>query len=349
MKLITSLITTAAANRHQRSVEHAAVHAIGDVNTGHARISQCKDGNDQISMIAHLDQTEFPIAPDNNWSDENGEWKRTFSQADLKKAVDNDSNELVLFTTLTTTVDSDEDTDFFKQDQHQLAFKCRFSLDSQIVSTELKITADDTVYDTTAVDANSSGSLGYTLHFDHEQFKLGERVHFSVTPKNTGLVHSRVTHCEVSNGNEKYTIFGTDQYPYCADKFTDFLPPSLPYAGTMNGQSFSFLAFKWHDTSSSVDETQRVACNIEVSATAFATEVVQTCEGEQLVTQPTVITQSPPTNPPDTTADVEITVSTTQSTTTTLPEAECNKQCQKIRDKIAELQAKLEEMLANTN
>ena len=82
-------------------------------------------------MIAHLDQTEFPIAPDNNWSDENGEWKRTFSQADLKKAVDNDSNELVLFTTLTTTVDSDEDTDFFKQDQHQLAFKCRFSLDSQ--------------------------------------------------------------------------------------------------------------------------------------------------------------------------------------------------------------------------
>merc|ERR1712106_1006391 len=90
-------------------------------------------------------------------------------------------------------------------------------------------------------------------------------------------------------------------------------------ADTMNGQSFSFLAFKWHDTSSSVDETQRVACNIEVSATAFATEVVQTCEGEQLVTQPTVITQSPPTNPPDTTADVEITVSTTQSTTTTLP------------------------------
>merc|ERR1711935_936171 len=46
-------------------------------------------------MIAHLDQTEFPIAPDNNWSDENGEWKRTFSQADLKKAVDNESNELV--------------------------------------------------------------------------------------------------------------------------------------------------------------------------------------------------------------------------------------------------------------
>ena len=177
-----------------------------------------------------------------------------------------------------------------------------------MVSQDLAITADDTVYDTTGVDSNSSGSLGYVLHFDHERFKLGERVNFSVTPKNPNLIHARVTHCEVSNGSEKYTVFGTDEYPYCADKFTDFLPPSFPYVGTMNGQSFSFLAFKWHDTSSSIDEKQRVACNIEVSATPFTPHQVKTCDGEELVTQPTVITQAPPTNPPDTTAEVEITM-----------------------------------------
>ena len=57
-----------------------------------------------------------------------------------------------------------------------------------------------------------------------------------------------------------------------------------------------------------MDEMQRVACNIEVSATPFTPHHVKTCDGEELVTQPTVITQPPPTNPPDTSAEVEITM-----------------------------------------
>ena len=138
-------------------------------------------------------------------------------------------------------------------------------------------------------------------------------------PKNPGLVYSRITHCKVTNDEESYTIFGTPEYPYCADEFTDFLPPSLPYQGTSQLQKFSFLAFKWHDTSSSLDEEQKVSCDIELSAEPFTALEVRTCDGQELVTNPTTVTQAPPGPEEDTTADIEVTPAPTSSTTT-LPE-----------------------------
>ena len=45
------------------------------------------------------------------------------------KSVDSETNELVMFTTVDIQIDGQKN--FFKQDEHQLAFKCKFSLDSQ--------------------------------------------------------------------------------------------------------------------------------------------------------------------------------------------------------------------------
>ena len=141
MKLSTTFLTTgkprlkirentylALATRTERSIEHAAVHAIGQVNTADARISQCKNEQDQISMKAHLDMVEFDQAPV-GWEREGDEWVYTFTQDELKKSVDSETNELVMFTTVDIQIDGQKN--FFKQDEHQLAFKCKFSLDSQ--------------------------------------------------------------------------------------------------------------------------------------------------------------------------------------------------------------------------
>ena len=190
-----------------------------------------------------------------------------------------------------------------------------------MVEQTLQITSEG-VHDATPVDFSTNAALSYTLHFDAQKFKLGDRVNFTVVPKNPGLVYSRITHCKVTNDEESYTIFGTPEYPYCADEFTDFLPPSLPYQGTSQLQKFSFLAFKWHDTSSSLDEEQKVSCDIELSAEPFTALEVRTCDGQELVTNPTTVTQAPPGPEEDTTADVEVTPAPTSSTTTTttLPE-----------------------------
>ena len=105
----------------------------------------------------------------------------------------------------------------------------------------------------------------------------------------------------MTNNGESYTVFGTPEFPYCVDKYTDFELPSLPYHGTAQYQRYSFTAFKWHDTSSSLDEEQKVSCDLELSAEPFAPQDIMTCDGQEMVTLV----------PPDTTADVEVTAAPT--------------------------------------
>ena len=79
-------------------------------------------------MVAFVDKTEFVTAPSSEWLDAGDEWTRTFTAAELTKAVDKASNKLVLYTTLNV----DSVGNFFRNNQHSLAFKCHYDLSPQV-------------------------------------------------------------------------------------------------------------------------------------------------------------------------------------------------------------------------
>lgn len=79
-------------------------------------------------MIAFVDKTEFVTAPSSDWTDVGDEWSRTFTAAELTKAHDKANNKLVLYTTLNV----DNVGNFFRNNQHSLAFKCHYDLSPQV-------------------------------------------------------------------------------------------------------------------------------------------------------------------------------------------------------------------------
>ena len=112
----------------RREAKNSSVHAIGNMSTGHARISQCQDENGQVAMIAFVDKTEFVEPPSSDWEDAGEEWTRTFTADKLTKAVDKTNEKLVLYTKL----DVDNVGTFFRNNQHSLAFKCHYDLKNQV-------------------------------------------------------------------------------------------------------------------------------------------------------------------------------------------------------------------------
>ena len=79
-------------------------------------------------MVAFVDKSEFVSPPSEQWTDAGDEWTRTFSAGQLTKAVDKTTNKLVLYTTLNV----DYVGNFFRNNQHKLAFKCHYDLSNQV-------------------------------------------------------------------------------------------------------------------------------------------------------------------------------------------------------------------------
>lgn len=313
MKLSQLLVSSGLA---WGSTLDSTVYAVGPAKHGQARISSCTNSYNEIVLHAHLSKDSFPSQPD-GW-DENDmqEWTKAFNLNELSRAIDEDSNELIIFKTLDIAVNGDH-TDFFQHDVKKIAFKCRFSLDDQNISQDLHISTHDTVHATDGSDVQSSGKLAYTLHTDRNSFKLGERIKFSITPNNPDVVYARIKYCEVSNEKEKYIVFGDPEYPYCTDIYTDFRVPELMYSGSLHTQTFSFLAFKWYDTSTTNDEDQQFSCALEFSLTPFTPVEVTTCEGDKLIKTTTETPTLPPTE-----------------TTTTVMTAACKYECKALKRKI---------------
>jgi len=265
-----------------------------------ARVSSCVNERGEMRLIANL-MKEGPndTSPPAGWDDsEDGtEWTRSFSPAILDKHYDQDSN-IVHYSTI------------LRQQDKAYKFNCEFSLDTQLVSSIGPRARSGAGRPRNDPDTDGTvHEFPYELVMETAMTKLGETVTFSIAPVNEGLVYMRILRCDVTNGNETYTIFGRNG-AMCFDSTVDFWFDGITSIQKLKGfkdrQKFSYKAFKWIATSGTADETQQLTCTMEQSFEPFRKYNLKAC-----------IDHMPPVV------------------------AKCNAKCQKLQKKLDDLRKKV--------
>lgn len=234
-----------------------------------ARVSSCVNERGEMRLVANI-QKKGVIPAGWDDSEDGTEWTRSFSPAILDKHYDHDSN-IVHYSTILT------------RQETSYKFNCEFSLDKQLVSSISPRAGKGRGKGKQRSDPVTEGPVHefpYQLNMDFEKTQLGERVSFSIGPVNEGLVYMRILRCDVTNGDETYTVFGRNG-AMCFDSTVDFWFDGIKSIQKLKGfkdkQTFSYKAFKWISTSGTGDETQQLSCTIEQSFEPFRPYNLKAC------------------------------------------------------------------------
>ena len=150
-----------------------------------------------------------------------------------------------------------------------ITLQCKYSLADQTLQTSFDVTGQDT-----AATAENTGTLGYNLVVEDNK-SIGDRVKFTITPINDGLVYATVKTCDVTRGNDELTIIGHGQ-EHCTNPVVQAAAetPLFTSTGAIEGK---WTAFKWSTTADNNVETQGLSCTIGLSEFA-STDVVEDCK-----------------------------------------------------------------------
>ena len=166
-----------------------------------------------------------------------------------------------------TSVDG---VDVCTQVAETVTLQCKYSLEEQTIADDsFDVTGQDT-----AATAENTGTLGYTLAVEDNK-AIGDKVTFTVTPINAGLVYATIKSCDVTRGTDELTIIGHGA-DHCLNTVVDAEETTAGF--TSNGPiQGAWTAFKWSTATTSDDaESQGLKCTIGLSQAA-STDAVEAC------------------------------------------------------------------------
>ena len=329
MKIVAAIIVQANAN--VVSAPNGSIDVYGLVESDVAFISACNTVDNRIALTANIDK-ELAIQH-TGWTDNGNVMTKTYKLDELTNEGVID-NQLVMSATIDL---AHEDKLFFHDGEYNLSFKCYYPLDNQVIQAGTTVSSFG-VRPGNTHDVRATGSLGYHFSMEHPARRIGERVSFAIIPANPGVIYSRVSECSVSNGVDTYPIFGGDDLgPFCADEFVQFRADE-GYGG-QETQRFSYSAFRWSDSSESIDD-QFIHCTVEFKPRPFVELDIHSCDGKFSTTSTTTSTTS---TTPTTTRTTTTTTTTSTTTTTTTTTTACKtKKCKRDKRR-AERKAKKEQ------
>ena len=151
-----------------------------------------------------------------------------------------------------------------------VTLQCKYSLEEQTITDE---SFDVTGQDVAAL-AENTGTLDYTLVVSDTQ-AIGDKVTFTITPKNAGLVYATIKSCDVTRDSDELTIIGHGS-DHCLNSVVNAEETTAGF--TSNGPiQGAWTAFKWSTATTSDDaESQGLKCKIGLSQTA-STDAVEAC------------------------------------------------------------------------
>ena len=124
-----------------------------------------------------------------------------------------------------------------------------------------------------AATAENTGTLVYNLVVEDNK-SIGDRIKFTITPVNEGLVFATVKSCDVTRGNDKLTIIGHED-DHCTNPVAQ-ASAVTPLFTSDTAIEDSWIAFKWSTTSDNNVEAQGLSCTIGLSQYA-STDTVEDC------------------------------------------------------------------------
>ena len=166
-----------------------------------------------------------------------------------------------------TSVDG---VDVCTQVAETVTLQCKYSLEEQTIADE---SFDVTGQDVAAI-AENTGTLDYTLAVSDTN-AIGDKVTFTITPKNAGLVYATIKSCDVTRDSDELTIIGHGS-DHCLNSVVNAEETTAGF--TSNGPiQGAWTAFKWSTATTSDDaESQGLKCTIGLSQTA-STDAVEAC------------------------------------------------------------------------
>ena len=111
--------------------------------------------------------------------------------------------------------------------------------------------------------------------------EIGDRVKFTITPVNEGLVFATVKSCDVTRGTDELTIIGHGADQPCTNPIVQ-AAAETPFFSSKGEIEGSWKAFKWSTKQENNLETQGLSCTIGLSKSASAYAVVP-CTASNLI------------------------------------------------------------------
>ena len=227
-------------------------------------VDSCNDENGLIQMTATLRNVAGSYG-------QNADGVVTFNRAALTPKFS--GNFLIMEKVLgggDCTRTSVDGVDVCTQVAETVTLQCRYSLEEQTIADE---SFDVTGQDVAAI-AENTGTLDYTLAVSDTN-AIGDKVTFTITPKNAGLVYATIKSCDVTHASDELTIIGHGS-DHCLNGVVSAEETTAGF--TSNGPiQGAWTAFKWSTATASDDaESQGLKCKIELSQTA-STDAVEPC------------------------------------------------------------------------
>ena len=243
-----------------------SIYAVCQKAPAKSSVDSCNDDNGVIQLTATLRGVSGTYGQGNDGV-------ITFTVDQLASSFSNDDKFLVMTKVLggdgCTKTEVDGVEVCTKVDE-KITLQCKYSLeDFTIADDSFLVTGQDV-----SATAENIGTLDYTLTVSDSQ-AIGEKVTFTITPKNAGLVYATIISCDVTHGDDELTIIGHGS-DHCLNTVVNAEETTSGFTsdGPIQG---AWTAFKWSTATTSDDaESQGLKCKIGLSQTA-STDAVEAC------------------------------------------------------------------------
>lgn len=228
-------------------------------------VDSCNDSEGVIQLTATLRNVSGSYGQDSNG-------QITFTRSQLNSSFD--GNNLVMSTVLGGSGCTQTQVDgatVCTQVGEQITLQCKYALEDVVLDDSFQVTGQDT-----AATAEGTGTLNYVLAVDDNK-SIGERIQFTITPVNAGLVFATVKSCDVTNAatNDELTIIGHGR-DYCTNPVVNAVADTTRFT-SQNEIQGTWTAFKWSTAADDNTEAQGLRCTIGLSQLASQVDVTP-CE-----------------------------------------------------------------------
>ena len=234
-------------------------------------VSSCNDGDGVIQLVATLRNVAGNYGQD-------GSGVVTFDREDLTPKFS--GNFLIMEKVLgggDCTRTSVDGVEVCTQVAETVTLQCKYSLEDVTVADDsFDVTGQDT-----AATAENTGTLGYSLVVEDNK-AIGDKVTFTITPINSGLVYATIKSCDVTRGDDELTIIGHGA-EHCTNDIVgaEAVTTKFTSDGPIQGR---WTAFKWSTATTNDDaESQGLSCTIGLSEIASTDDVIPCTESNEPV------------------------------------------------------------------